>query len=566
MMRNLIRYVSLAAVVGLGACSDNSLAVTNPNSGDTKRVLGTPVDAENLLGTYYKRWSNGVYGTTSANTTSVEGMINVMSLMNYSSLANNCQNSHFPFVGATNFNTPGNTCSGEQQRLYAVEGEVDRVASSFLAQVKAGLTLGSPAEDNRDKAFAEFLRGLSIGYVALLHDSTAVISDGTGAQDPGKLVGAKEAMDSAMAAFQRAIDLTNAPATGQGGFPIPPAWIPSPTSYTAAEFTRLIRSYRARLRASVARTPAERAAEDWTSIIADAQNGITSDQIITTSTTAGPYYGWRYQYNSFSTWHQMPAFIIGMADVSGSYAAWTAQPIGDRGAGNSDFFMVTPDLRFPQGATRAAQIADFQMASCAGASQTCKRYFVNRNGSDDFTGASWGFSNYDFVRFHSWATTGDGSSRNGNTPFMVKTEMDMLQAEGLIRKGDYAGAAALINVTRVKNGLPAITTFDATSPVPGGPNCVPKVPVGPAFNTVACGNIMEAMKYEKRIETAYTHFGAWYWDMRGWGDLPADTPLFYAVPYQDLQARGYAIPDLYGAGIGAGNAPGSAAVKGTYGW
>jgi hypothetical protein len=490
-------------------------------------------------------------------------MMDVMSLMNYSSLANNCINSHYPFVGATNFNTPGNTCLTEQDRLYAIEGEVDRVASSFLGQVKAGLTLGSTAQDNRDKAFAEFLRGLSLGYLALLHDSTAVVTDATGAQDPGKLVGYKEAMDSANAALQRAIDYTNAPSTGAGGFPIPPAWLPSPTSFTAPEFIKLIRSYRARFRSSVARTPAERAAADWPSIIADAKAGITADHLNTTSTTAGPYYTWRQQYDAFTTWHQMPAWIIGMADVSGSYAAWIAQPVGARGGGNSNFFMVTPDLRFPQGADRATQRADFAISSCGAASTPCKRYFVNRAGNDDFTGAGWGFSQYDFVRFHSWVQSGDGSARNGNTPFMVKTEMDMIQAEGLIRTGDYAGAAALINLTRVKNGLPAITAFDATSPVPGGANCIPKVPSG---STVSCGNMFEAMKYEKRIETAYVHFGAWYFDMRGFGDLPENTPLFWAAPYQDLQARGYAITSLYGAGIGAGNAPNSSAAKSAYGW
>ncbi|MEO7083532.1 MAG: hypothetical protein ABI442_14405 [Gemmatimonadaceae bacterium] len=534
--------------------------MTNPNSGDTKRVLGTPVDAENLLGTYYKRWHAGVYGNS---TTNVEGMMDVMSLMNYSSLANNCINSHYPFAGATNFNSPGNTCLGEQDRLYAIEGEVDRVASSFLGQVKAGLTLGSTAQDNRDKAFAEFLRGMSLGYLALLHDSTAVVTDATGAQDPGKLVGYKEAMDSANAALQRAIDYANTPGTGAGGFPLPTAWIPSPTSFTAAEFVKLIRSYRARFRSSVARTPAERAAADWASIIADAKAGITSDHLNTTSTTAGPYYAWRQQYDAFTTWHQMPAWIIGMADVSGSYAAWIAQPVGARGGGNANFFMVTPDLRFPQGADRPSQRADFALSSCGAASTACKRYFVNRLSGDDFTGAGWGFSQYDFVRFHSWVQSGDGSARNGNTPFMVKTEMDMLQAEGLIRTGDYAGAAALINITRLKNGLPAITTFDNTSPVPGGASCIPKVPSGA---TVSCGNLFEAMKYEKRIETAYVHFGAWYFDMRGWGDLPQDTPLFWAVPYQDLQARGYAISAIYGSGIGAGNAAGSSAAKSAYGW
>src|SRR4029453_18917829 len=196
-------------------------------------------------------------------------------------------------------------------------------------------------------------------------------------------------------------------------------------------------------------------------------------------------------------------------------ANWIATPTSQKGQGNTPFFMITPDLRFPQGASRADQQNDFRITSCEGASQTCKRYFVNRIGNDQFNSLGWGWSNYDFVRFHSWFKAGDGTgAQNGPIVFFTKTELDMLQAEGLIRKSRYAEAAALINVTRTKNGLPALTDFDNTSPVPGGASCVPKIPVAP-YNVIACGNMMEAMKWEKRIETAYTHFAAWYLESRG---------------------------------------------------
>ena len=563
MNRKLIYCAAFLTAFGLSAC-EKTLIVTNPNSGDTKRVLGTPDDAEALLATYYKRWSSGVYGST----TDLEGMANIFSLMNYSSLANNCQNSHAPFSGATNVNAPGNTCNGEQFRLYSIMSEVDRVATSFLSQMAGGLTMGTSARDARARSYAEFLRGMSLGYIALMHDSGSVVNVGQSAQDPGSLVGYKTIADSAYAAFQRSLDEANKPVTGGGGFPIPSAWIPSPTSWTAPEFIRLVRSYRARIRANMGRTAAERASADWAAIIADAQNGFTADHLITTSTTVGPSQAYRNQYEAFGTWHQMPPFIVGMADVSGSYATWIATPVGERGSGNNGFFMVTPDLRFPQGATRAAQQTDFAITSCQAAATPCKRYFVNRPaGGDQFAGLGWGFSNYDFVRFHSWNISGDGTARNGNTPFMVKPELDLLQAEGLYRQGNFAGAAALVNVTRVRNGLPAITEFDATSPVPGGTtNCVPKVPVAP-YNVIACGNLWEALKYEKRIETAYTHYAPWYLDGRGWGDLPIETPTYWAIPYQDLQARGVPTANIYGTGIGAGNAPGSFTVgKGTYGW
>ncbi|HEX8943494.1 MAG TPA: hypothetical protein VF785_10175 [Gemmatimonadaceae bacterium] len=569
MRRKLIPYVALLAAFGLGACSDNSLVVSNPNSGETKRVLGTPDDAEKLLGSYYKRWYQALYGGPGANPpATLEGMANIMSMQNYSSLNNECQNSRYPFSGATNSNAPGNNCAPDQSNPYFILAEVNRVAANFLTSIAGGLSLGSTARENRDKAFAEFLSGVALGYTALIYDSAAVVSAGQSGDDPGKLIGYTSVMDSAYAALQRAIDLANAPATGANGFPLPADWIPSPTSFTSAEFVKLIRSYRALFRANIARTPAERAAANWDLIIADAQSGITADHYNTTSTTNGPGGGWRRIYDGGNTWHQMPPFIIGMGDVSGNYAAWIKLGLNDRGAGNVGFFMVTPDLRFPQGTTRAAQQADFKIQDCEVAGLlSCKRYFTNRpNGSDQYTGNSWGWSNYDFNRFHSWVIKGDaGNPRNGPLLVYPKTALDMLQAEGLIRKGQFAQAAALINLTRVKNGLPALTAFDASSPVPGGSDCVPKVPQSDGV-TVACGNMFEAMKWEKRMEEAFVQFAAWYFDGRGWGDLAQNTALFWAVPYQDLQSRGYSIGQIYGAGPGAGNAPGSVAGKSTYGW
>ena len=186
MMKTSVRWTAVAvALMGAVACNDTNLGVVNPNSGESSRVLGTPNDAEALLGTYYKRWSTGVYGSTG----DLQGMANIQSLMNYSSLANSCQNARTPFTGAANSNAPGNVCAGEQYRLFSFMGEVNRVASTFLTAVDKGLNLGSAERTNRDKAFAQFLRGISIGYTALMHDSVSVVSVGQSSEEAGVLVG-----------------------------------------------------------------------------------------------------------------------------------------------------------------------------------------------------------------------------------------------------------------------------------------------------------------------------------------------------------------------------------------
>jgi hypothetical protein len=111
-------------------------------------------------------------------------------------------------------------------------------------------------------------------------------------------------------------------------------------------------------------------------------------------------------------------------------------------------------------------------------------------------------------------------------------------------------------------GLPAVTgTADGGLT---GATCIPKRPVSAGTGgggTLTCGDLMEALKWEKRIETAYTHFAGWFLDHRGWGDLAEGTPLQLATPYQDLMARS---KPLYSMGLNTTG--GSAAAVSTYGW
>jgi hypothetical protein len=120
---------------------------------------------------------------------------------------------------------------------------------------------------------------------------------------------------------------------------------------------------------------------------------------------------------------------------------------------------------------------------------------------------------------------------------MARAENDLLAAEGYIRTNQVALAIPLINRYRTRAGLPEIpTTSDVATQIPGGNACVPHVPQ-PQTTTTVCGNILEAMKWEKRLETAFTGMAQWFIDSRGWGDLYAGTPLEWPVPYQELFAR-----------------------------
>ncbi|HLA89694.1 MAG TPA: hypothetical protein VJL28_04595, partial [Gemmatimonadaceae bacterium] len=247
-------------------------------------------------------------------------------------------------------------------------------------------------------------------------------------------------------------------------------------------------------------------------------------------------------------WSGISTMMYGMADTSGAYATFIATPLASRDGG---YLIRTPDQRFPQGATRADQQNDTKLPLAG------RRYLANQAAGDDNPVSGYGFSFYQNRRWYPIRA----AANNGPYTAINKIEMDMLIAEGYIRSSQYAQAAALIDASRARNGLPSIGTItSATQQIAGGSACVPRVPQAPGFNSVACGTILEAMKWEKRMETAFScQFMCWYTDSRGWGDLPENSGLMFAVPYQEMDAR---VQAFYS--FGGGNA--ASAAKGTYGF
>lgn len=538
-----IRYLAAAAVVGtLAGCDADTLGVQNKNNPDRLRVLGLPTDVEALASSQYQQVFSAIY----SNLASVELSMMTMSFMNSSGLANNGMGPRSGIPRQPIDNANGNTYAIENFRDFRILTAVARTSSDILARGKQeGFNLpGGEPNLNRLLGWSHFTYGVSLGYISLVYDSAGIPRPTDATETPPleayPVVNAYALaqLDSAQAYFSRA-----------GTAAVPGGWVNGPggPSVTAADFVRLIRTYKARIRAGVARTPAERAAVAWTEVIADATNGITSDFIVHYSPSNGWDHVWVNGIYHFrdANWHQMTNYIIGMADVSGAYDAWLATPRDAR----NPFLIITPDLRFPQGATREAQNADRggQVAPTGG------KYFRNRLPGLDQSGAGWQNSFYDHFRFYSWSL----AARIGPKPYITRAENDMLAAEGYIRTNNIPAAAALIDRTRVPAGLPALTgvVTTATEPVPGGSACVPRVPVGPTFTTTACGNILEAMKWEKRMETAYTSYGAWFFDSRGWGDLPEGTPIHWPVPVQELNARRLPSYNIGGVGREGGSGP-----------
>lgn len=551
-----LAWIAAAASVG---CSD-SLTVKNQTSPDVDRVYGSTALIEQLVGTSYAQVFTGIHG----NATSLTPQVMALAFENYGTVANYGMNVREGIPRRPVTNEPNNVTFAENFRDFDFMQRRARDASNAILKQDALLGTVAPSAANlRTRAFAWFSLGVTQGTVSLMYDSSAIITPKAEATPP--LSGAKAVNVAALAALDSAIAQASVPAAS-GGFPLPAAWTnrADATQMSLADFVRLARSYKAMFRAGIARTPAERAAVDWNAVIADATNGITADYVVQVSSSLGWTLNWEgsqmFASNS-GGWHQMPMYIIGMADSAGAFDTWVKTPIGTR----QPFVIRTGDKRFPSGENRAAQQAVTPTSFVWDYSKY--PYMRNRNIADTPAGDDFGNSYYDFYRFKGInANSGVGPWVN-----VAKVEIDMLAAEGYCRTGNAASAATLIDKSRTKAGLPALSGVVTNcvvgtnaapaggQAVPGGNACVPRIIVNNA--TTKCGDMWEAMKWEKRMETAYTGYLTWYLDSRGWGDLPENTNTEFPTPYQELQAR--RLP-LYGVFGGAGGS--SAAAKSTYGY
>lgn len=528
-MRKFSLLGGAVGVLALSACGD-LLEVQNFNNPDVARAYSTVDGVEGVVAGLASGLYNGggQRGNEGANTQS-----KILSGESMTSVNN--------FGGAPRSAIPRTPISNSLGNDIETGNRVDferfsvlsRTAANAIAAVERlaappGVGLGSVGRTQRARAFGYFVLGQALGNLAAAYDSAAIVTPDVGASDIPGLSAYGVVNAAAIRMLDSAEAATIAGAAGAADFALPATWLSS-TGWSQPNFLRLVRSVRTRIMTGAARNPTEAAAIDWAKVINDGEtNGITADF----TNDVGGTTGWTCGYHCIqsyvqSTWAWAPMYYYGMADTSGAYSTWLATPRSTR----AQFLVQTPDTRWPQGATRAAQQAE--APATTGTRLPTGRYMRNRPTGDDPPAEGWGQSMYDHRR---WGFIRE----NSNTGTMVEMDFNeprLLAAEGLIRTGQFARAAALINQTRTAFGLPAITAFDGTSPVPGGTACVPRVPTGPNFTSATCGNMLEAMKYELRMETAWTGYMEWFRHHRRWGDMIEGTPLEWPVPYQEMQAR-----------------------------
>lgn len=514
-MRTTATFATLL-LFGAAGCAD--LDVTNPNQPDRGEVVTGAEDLEELIAGSYQSWWEGLRSNNSLwhqlSNASFESAATAANfgMVDMSAIPRTALNNTPAYAYAEQFEWTWG-------RLYrAIAGTSDGIRGLEDQSIPEGRGLSSEVRTQRAIAFGKFVQGLAHGMLALTYDE-AFVADETLVYDETALPAEQEGLElqpymevfeAAIGYFDDAIAIAE-----QNDFTLSgDVWI-NGLDLTNQDLIQLANSYKARFRAQVARTPEERANVDWNQVMEDIENGIQADFMpvmesgrITSLTT--------HYANIFTdAWGRAPYFIYGMADQTGRYQEWMSTPVSSR----TQFVMETPDQRFPQGSTLGEQ------------EENPGSMFVANSFESNPGRGTWRWSHYDQI----WEF---GPFQTGAKPEITMREMALLRAEALFREGDEAGAADIINETRVGQGGLSPTDAAGTND-----DCVPRLPNG------ECGDLLEMLKWEKRINVYHTHFGAWFFDSRGWGDLMEGTYLHYAMPAQEVLSF-LMEPNTHGGGEG----------------
>jgi hypothetical protein len=146
------------------------------------------------------------------------------------------------------------------------------------------------------------------------------------------------------------------------------------------------------------------------------------------------------------------------------------------------------------------------------------------------------WSNYAGARFGT-GTAATDHWRAGQLATTNAKEMEFLKAEAHIRLGNLATAATIINAqgrtSSTGGNLPALTTAGPPQSTPEEiRSCVPKRKDG------TCGDLFDALKYEKRVELYGLEAIIPYADARGWGLMIPGSICMLAIPNRETEAIG----------------------------
>jgi hypothetical protein len=507
-MMKWVRFGSLAlltfAFTACGSLGDlTDLEVINENNPDRERALQEAGDIESLISSGFFIWHDGVYEGSPASGLSVAGEEGSASWGNFGAQQIGTE----PRVAWPN-SPSWRYASLNRNPWYDMYAALSSVYDGLVA-IELQPELCEDIDCDRAHAFARFIQGISHGFVALMYDSAFVFDETVDLQvDVLAFVPYPNVAAAAEGYLNDAISESNG-----ASWSLPSSWIRG-NAWSAAEFNQFVHSHAARLLYQVAREPAEHAAANWNTIIGHVNAGITSGM----AGLGGSFYGkdgvflegdptqtWRQQLNYYGnqtaggSWHRADYKSIGAYDQGTAYSDWLAASLNDR----DDFVLNTADERVhPPGAGDEDGL-DFIYKGTSPFPSARGTYF---------------YSMYMNANYEEYANEG----RETPMPQMLYNTQQLIKAEGLARTGDLAGAALIVDRTRVgRANLPPASTTDLNQ-------------------------LLQEIWYEHLIENYYVCTGCAYFPRRGWEALSATgpnhhwglvegTPLHFAPPGKELE-------------------------------
>ena len=528
--------LAMAGALLAGACQ--SLDVENLNAPSLEEAKTNASNIEAQSGTAFKYLFTAMQGSDIRNGTTYYPSVALSCMGNEmtvgtTDLGNNQDVCLEPRTAMNNFDQGQWINRTPYQQLY---GGIASANDVLDAIVNNGEKIGSPSVDrpqgihtDRNVWWSHFMVGAGHIYLGLLFDQAIIVPAGKVYEASNtEFHGYNEVLTAGIANVRKAIEL----ATAAPEDTTPTNWV-NLNLIPKGDAIRIMHSFIARALVYGPRNPADRAKIDWNAVITEVDAGITKDFTQQADQNITGTRGYYKNFVQLQTDGRPSVRLYGPSDTTGQYQAWLAKPVEARAA----IRIATPDKRISQAnlstnggvATGGAYI---QLNSTQTMGTTLGTYLLS-----DYRGVKYGVG------------TTNNYYQTGNLVLISLTEMRLLKAEALIRLNRAAEAVALINVTRVANGkLPPVTV---SGPPAGTPAeiaaCVPRKDNG------TCGDLMDALIWESRIE----NFGiegtiAWA-NARGWGKLTTGTAFHLPVPGRELQTLG--IPYYT---FGGPNNPGSA--------
>jgi hypothetical protein len=530
MKKKWVRMASAALLMfAFGACDSldelTDLEVVNENNPDRERALSEAGDIESLIGSAFNIAYDAQFSydgsamalSAAADETSISwGNTGLQQLSSEPRVA-------WPNSTSWNYrNVSEFPWYGNYEALSAVY--------DALVGIEEDPTLCNAFDCERAQAFAKFVQGLALGWMALQYDS-AFIFDETVDLDSDILE-----LQPYPAVMTAALGYFDAALAAPGSWTLPSGWI-SGNPLTKAEFQQLVHSWRARWMYLLPRTPAERASIDWAGLISHIDQGLTEDFTIEGDGDILWNHDmvWSGEYSTSTTWARADYKTIGWTEISEGtgtgYANWLATPVADR----DEFELNVPDARIMPQNPRDPQGEGLD--------------FLYK-GPSQFP-STRGTYHYSFYSHHRY----DECPINGmqcELPIFNYDAQQLMKAEALFKTGDPAGAAAIVNVTRVgRADMPAATAGDA--------------------------DLLDKLIYEYRMEIFDICPGCAYFTRRGWGSLAPTGPshhqglvegslLHFAIPGKELeilQKLNYTYGGVGNEGASLAAAAGAAGSTGT---